>query len=180
MPDPDSIERQKNLYSKSLDKQLQDAKTSTSQQNLQYKQIIAAYQKKFKNESTYSIDTKCQQDLMNVDRQASIKLQQLQERAAQYKLALEKQASAVQLEYVEKKTQEELLMKQYEVQKQYYASQARVGQQYATPQGRTAGRTTSQTLPPTAVESQTMSQGALRPSGSQQVRKSASQSKRAK
>merc|ERR1712037_1084772 len=123
IPDPRSIEHQKQMYYKALDQQLQQAINGVMQQNMQYKQMIDLYAKQYKNEYHTSGESTYQREAMMVDQQANSQLMRLQERAAEYKMVLEQQASALKMEYSEKKSMEDMQMRQYEIQKQYYESQ---------------------------------------------------------
>merc|ERR1719245_2741750 len=120
IPDPRSIEHQKQMYYKALDQQLQQAINGVMQQNTQYKQMIDVYAKQYKNEYHASGESSYHKEAMMVDQQANAQLMRLQERAAEYKMVLDQQASALKLEYAEKKSMEDMQMRQYEIQRSYY------------------------------------------------------------
>merc|ERR1740123_1187536 len=97
IPDPRSIEHQKQMYYKALDQQLQQAINGVMQQNAQYKQMIDVYGKQYKNEYHMSGESEYQRGAMMIDQQANAQLMKLQGRAAEYKMVLEQQASALKM-----------------------------------------------------------------------------------
>merc|ERR1719401_1706265 len=151
IPDPKSIEHQKHMYYKALDQQLQQAINGVMQRNMQYKHMIDAYAKQYKNEYHTSGESSYQREAMMVDQQSNAQMMLLQERAAEYKMVLEQQASALKLEYAEKKSMEDVQMRQYEIQKQYYESQRSLHQRHYNPgmmtQGQSMGNVTQGTGP---------------------------------
>merc|ERR1719401_2548068 len=140
IPDPKTIEHQKHAYYKALDQQLQQAINGVMQRNMQYKQMIDAYAKQYKNEYHTSGESSYQREAMMVDQQTNSQMMLLQERAAEYKMVLEQQASALKMEYAEKKSLEDMQMRQYEIQKSYYDSQRSLYQQQMNAGMKTQGQ----------------------------------------
>jgi len=168
IPDPRSIEHQKQMYYKALDQQLQQAINGVMQQNTQYKQMIDVYAKQYKNEYHTSGESSYYREAMMVDQQANAQLMRLQERAAEYKMVLEQQASALKLEYAEKKSMEDMQMRQYEIQRSYYDSQRNLYQQSVNPgrmmQGQSMGSVSHGTgTTPLATQTANMAAGMLGP-----------------
>jgi len=168
IPDPRSIEHQKQMYYKALDQQLQQAINGVMQQNAQYKQMIDVYAKQYKNEYHTSGESSYHKDAMLVDQQANAQLMRLQERAAEYKMVLEQQASSLKLEYAEKKSMEDMQMRQYEIQRSYYDSQRSLYQQNVNPgrmmQGQSMGSVSPGTgTTPLATQAANMAAGTLGP-----------------
>jgi len=156
------------MYYKALDQQLQQAINGVMQQNAQYKQMIDAYGKQYKNQYHMSGESEYQRGAMMIDQQANAQLMKLQERAAEYKMVLEQQASGLKMEYAEKKSLEDMQMRQYEVQRQYYDSQRSLYQQQANPgrmmQGQSMGSVTQSTGPtPLATQAANQAGGMLGP-----------------
>jgi len=123
LPDPESVHRQKNAYSKGLDDQLKhgtDVLEQRLKQQSEYLSMMGAQQKR---QYMLAVDQHIKQQEMLLAQQHTEQLLALQQSAQQRKSALEQQANALVLEYNQKRAQEELLQKQYKHAQDHYELQ---------------------------------------------------------
>merc|ERR1740123_2181123 len=115
IPDPASIEHQKQQYSRAID----------AEQQKEAQQIMAMAQQQ-KAQSYVTIDQYATYGNSYVDEQTIAEVAYLQAESAQHRQVLEQQASALALEYNQRKAQEDMMMRQYQIQKQYYENSQRL------------------------------------------------------
>jgi len=123
LPDPVSVDRQKNAYSRGLDDQLKHGTDVLAQQLKQQSEYLAEVGAQQKRQYMLAVDQEIKQQEMMLAQQHNEQLLMLQQAAQQQKSALEQQANALVLEYNQKKAQEELLQKQYEYAQEHYELQ---------------------------------------------------------
>merc|ERR1711915_1157378 len=112
MPDPATISRQKDAYSKMLEEQL--------------KQGITVLDAQVKHQKDYLLAQADQQQEMQLQQQYAEQTMALQQQAAQQKAALEQQAMQLTMEYQQKKAEEDMQRQQFEMEKQQAEMQAKM------------------------------------------------------
>merc|ERR1719221_1694408 len=122
IPDPDSIDKQRAAYHKSIDAQL------NQQQAQREKQMAMKGSELEKAQAYVAVDQYAQQYGRALDEQTLSEMMRFQEESAQHRAILEQQAAGLALEYNQKKAQEDMAFRQYEVQRQYYAQYAKLQQ----------------------------------------------------
>lgn len=130
LPDPKSVESQKQAYSQSIEAQLRQETGALAQRNQAQKQSLAQMVQQQKAQYNLQMDQYLQQQAMAVDQQANAEMMMLQEAAMAQKMALEQQAAGLTLEYQQRKAQEEMMAREYQIQKQYYDAEQKLSQQY--------------------------------------------------
>eukprot|EP00434_Breviolum_minutum_P029373 symbB.v1.2.025979.t1/scaffold2560.1/size76387/11 len=123
LPDPTSIERQKNAYARGLEEQLRHGTDVLAQQLKQQSDYLFAMGDQRKRQFALQVDQEIKQREMELAQQHNEQLLLLQQAAQQQKSALEHQANALLLEYNQKKAQEDLSYQQYQFQKKQYETQ---------------------------------------------------------
>jgi len=118
LPDPQSVDNQRQIYMQQLDDQLADGVRILRERNHSQKKILKQQAEHFKRQYTGKIDHEVRVEEVNLDRQANHELLQLQHVAAHYKAMLEQQASAAMYEHDRQKSLEELNVVQDEFAKQ--------------------------------------------------------------
>lgn len=130
MPDPSSVESQKNAYSKKIEASLRHETSMLAQRNQAQKQSLAQMVQSQKAQYNLQMDQYLQQQAMAVDQQANAEMMMLQEAATAQKMALEQQAAGLTLEYQQRKAQEEMMAREYQIQKQYFDAEQKLAAQY--------------------------------------------------
>lgn len=128
IPDPDSIDRQRAAYHKSIDAQLNQQIQAIQQQAQREKQMLTKGSELEKAQAYVSVDQYAQQYGRALDEQTLSEMMRFQEESAQHRAILEQQAASLALEYNQKKAQEDMAFRQYEVQRQYYTQYAKLQQ----------------------------------------------------
>ncbi|CAK9095928.1 unnamed protein product [Durusdinium trenchii] len=123
LPEPNSIERQKNAYARGLEEQLRHGTDVLAQQLKQQSDYLLAMGDQRKRQYALQVDQEIKQREMELAQQHNEQLLLLQQAAQQQKSALEHQANALLLEYNQKKAQEDLAYQQYQFQKKQYETQ---------------------------------------------------------
>lgn len=123
LPDPTSIERQKNAYARGLEEQLRHGTEVLAQQLKQQSDYVFAMGDQRKRQFALQVDQEIKQREMELAQQHNEQLLLLQQAAQQQQSALEHQANALLLEYNQKKAQEDLSYQQYQFQKKQYETQ---------------------------------------------------------
>lgn len=145
MPDPSSVESQKNAYSKSIEAQLRQETGALAERNQKQKQSLAQMVQQQKAAYNLQMDQYLQQQAMAVDQQANAEMTMLQEAAMAQKMALEQQAAGLCLEFQQRKAQEEMMAREYQIQKQYYEAEQKLAATYQKQHG-VEGRLSQQQL----------------------------------
>jgi len=145
MPDPGSVESQKQAYSKSIEAQLRQETGQLAQRNQAQKQALAQMVQQQKAQYNLQMDQYLQQQAMAVDQQANAEMMMLQEAAMAQKMALEQQAAGLTLEYQQRKAQEEMMAREYQIQRQYFDAEQKLAAQYQKQHG-IEGRLSQQQL----------------------------------
>eukprot|EP00928_Gymnodinium_smaydae_P086956 TRINITY_DN71335_c0_g1_i1.p1 TRINITY_DN71335_c0_g1~~TRINITY_DN71335_c0_g1_i1.p1 ORF type:complete len:446 (+),score=78.78 TRINITY_DN71335_c0_g1_i1:69-1406(+) len=120
IPDPPSIDRQKAMYARGLDDQLDQGKQVLNVQLKQQTEYLYAIGDQQKRQFALQIDRQIKQKEMELAQQHNQQLLMLQQAAQQQKSALDHQANALTMEYNQKKAHEDLLMQQYEFAKAHF------------------------------------------------------------
>lgn len=144
MPDPASIDQQRNAYAKALDVELQKSIQSIQEKNAMEKQMLAQAAKQQKAMYELQMNQMLQGQSALVDEQRNAQLLGLQQEAMNQKIGLENQAAGLKLEYEQRKAQEEMMFKQYELQKNYYESERKMQAEL----GRAVGGAQTPAMPP--------------------------------
>jgi len=126
MPDPASIEHQKQQYSRAIDLELQKEAQQVQALAQREKQMLMMRSQQEKAQSYVTIDQYATYGNMYVDDQTLAEVAFLQAESAQHRQVLEQQASALALEYNQRKAQEDMMMRQYQIQRQYYDNSTRL------------------------------------------------------
>merc|ERR1719247_1272210 len=135
MPDPSSVESQKQAYSKSIEAQLRQETGQLAQRNQAQKQALAQMVQQQKAQYNLQMDQYLQQQAMAVDQQANAEMMMLQEAAMAQKMALEQQAAGLTLEFQQRKAQEEMMAREYQIQRQYYDAEQKLASVYQKQHG---------------------------------------------
>merc|ERR1740129_986197 len=126
MPDPASIEHQKQQYSRAIDAEQQKEAQQIMAMAQQQKQMLKHRSQQEKAQSHVTIDQYATYGNSYVDEQTLAEVAYLQAESAQHRQVLEQQASALALEYNQRKAQEDMMMRQYQIQQQYYQNSQRL------------------------------------------------------
>mmetsp|Transcript_64162 Transcript_64162/g.167928 ORF Transcript_64162/g.167928 Transcript_64162/m.167928 type:complete len:262 (+) Transcript_64162:30-815(+) len=119
LPDPASIEEQKQAYSRSLDLQLEQGNASLKAQNDERKRQLTEEAEKRKAAVILQIDQAMKLQEMALDEQTHQAMLSLKQAFFEQRAALDHQAASLTLEYQQRKMQEEFVATQNEMQKQY-------------------------------------------------------------
>jgi len=130
IPDPATIESQKDGYAKALAKQFSDGSVAIAEETRVKKAMLIETAKEQKALYEAQAKAQLQGQMLLLDQQQNSQLMMLQEAAMAQKSALEQQAAALTLEYQQKKAEEEMMAKQYEIQKAYYEAEIKLQAQY--------------------------------------------------
>lgn len=123
LPDPTSIEQQKNSYAEQLVEQLTKGRDVLEQQLKQRSEVLFQMGDQRKRQYALQVDEEIKKKEMELAQQHNEQLLLLQQAAQQQKSALEHQANALLLEYTQKKSQEDLIFQQYQFKKRHYDTQ---------------------------------------------------------
>merc|ERR1740129_946696 len=126
IPDPASIEHQKQQYSRAIDAEQQKEAQQIMAMAQQQKQMLMRQSQQEKAQSYVTIDQYATYGNSYVEEQTLAEVAYLQAESAQHRQALEQQASALALEYNQRKAQEDMMMRQHQIQKQYYENSQRL------------------------------------------------------
>lgn len=126
LPDPASIEEQKQAYSKSLDLQLEQGNASLKAQNDDRKRQLHEEADKRKAALILQIDQAMKVQEMALDEQTHQAMLSLKQAFYEQRAALDHQAASLTLEYQQRKMQEEFIATQTEMQKQYVENQEKL------------------------------------------------------
>jgi len=135
IPDPPSIERQKQSYAKGLDEQLKHGTEVLAQQLKQQSDYLFSMGDQRKRQYALQVDQEIKQKEMELAQQHNEQLLVLQQAAQQQKSALEHQANALLLEYQQKKSAEDLAYQSYQFQKRQYETQLQYNDEMRDLQG---------------------------------------------
>jgi len=130
IPDPATVEKQKQGYAAALEKQFADGAAQIAQETKIRKDQLAAMAQQHKVQFKLQKEAEMQAQNLILDQQMNSQVMMVQEATMSQKAALEQQAAALTLEYNQKKAQEEMLAKQYQIQKQYYEAEVKLATQY--------------------------------------------------
>ncbi|CAJ1347876.1 unnamed protein product, partial [Effrenium voratum] len=125
LPDPSSVERQKENYLHSLEEQEQRSNASLELQRKQQLELIHTQAEQQKKRLFMQIDQQVKTQEMALTQQYNQQLLQLNQQYHQQKAALEQQAMQLTMEYQQQKMQEEMVKKQMELHKEHSEVQAR-------------------------------------------------------
>merc|ERR1712032_97339 len=126
IPDPASIEHQKQQYSRAIDAEQQKEAQQIMATAQQQKQMLKQRSQQEKAQSHVTIDQYATYGNSYVDEQTLAEVAYLQAESAQHRQVLEQQASALTLEYNQRMAQGDMMMRQYQIQKQYYENSQRL------------------------------------------------------
>jgi len=126
MPDPVTISKQKDAYSKMLDEQLKQGITVLNAQVKHQKDYLLAQADQQKKQFTMQIEMEVKQQEMQLQQQYAEQTMALQQQAAQQKASLEQQAMQLTMEYQQKKAEEDMQRQQFEMEKQQAEMQAKM------------------------------------------------------
>ncbi|CAE8712002.1 unnamed protein product [Polarella glacialis] len=126
MPDPASIESQKDAYSRSLEEQARKGEELLKMQQKQ--QVDAIYQasEAQKKQLLCQIDQQAKQQELEISQRYAQQVMSLQQEFQNQKMILERQAHDLAMEYQKRKSQEDMLHQQYEMQRAHYDDQVRM------------------------------------------------------
>lgn len=128
LPCPQSIEKQKQAYLKTLDAQLHQGTQAIVEQTRVKKEMLTQAVQSQKKQYKLQIEQRLRLQEMEVDQQLNTQVMGLQHAALEEKAKLDRQASALKMEYEQRKLQEDILAKQYQLQRHQYDMQMRVPQ----------------------------------------------------
>jgi hypothetical protein len=132
LPDPATVQKQKEGYTAALDKQFADGANQVAAETKLRKDQLMAMAQQQKAQYQLQKEAELQAQNLLLDQQMNSQVMMLQEATMAQKAALEQQAAALTLEYNQKKAMEEMQAKQYAIQKQYYEAEVKLAQQYNT------------------------------------------------
>lgn len=123
LPDPASIDEQKQAYSRSLDLQLEHGNASLKAQNDERKRQLYEAAEQRKQALILQIDQAMKVQEMALDEQTHQAMMQLKQAFYEQRAALDHQAASLTLEYQQRKMHEEFASTQAEMQRQYLENQ---------------------------------------------------------
>eukprot|EP00439_Symbiodinium_sp_Y106_P038259 s407_g4.t1 len=135
LPDPSSVERQKENYLHALEEQEQRSSQSLELQRKQQLELINTQAEQQKKRLFMQIDQQVKTQEMALTQQYNQQLLQLNQQYHQQKAALEQQAMQLTMEYQQQKMHEEMVKKQMELHREHYEVQARFQQDMQKMQG---------------------------------------------
>merc|ERR1719162_1964285 len=133
IPDPATVEKQKQGYAAALDKQFTDGSAQIGAETKARKDQLMAVAQQHKGQYRIQKEAEMQAQNLLLDQQMNSQVMMLQEATMAQKAALEQQAAALALEYNQKKAQEEMMAKAYAIQKQYYDAEMQLANKYHQP-----------------------------------------------
>jgi hypothetical protein len=113
IPDPTSIEQQKEAYSRSLEEQTHQGKELLITQQKQQTELIHQSAEVQKRQLISQIEEQAKQQELLLSQKYSTQLIDLEQQCIKQKAALEKQANDLTMEYNFRKSKEELLQREY-------------------------------------------------------------------
>jgi len=116
MPDPASVERQKEEYQRALEDQLESFTAALDQQRQEYLDHLHNQAQRQKKEIELAVDQQVKQQEMVLTQEHNRQRLQLSQRIHQQRGILEQKAIHLKAEYAHGKMQEEIAAKQYELQ----------------------------------------------------------------
>jgi len=148
-PDPRAVQRQKELYARSLEDQLKDGAATleaTMRQQVEGLRTQAAQERTL---HSLQVDQQVKQKELILSQQYNQQLMLLTQAAQRQGAELEQQATSLMLEYQQKKVEEDFLASQAGVEKQYQEVQKRFSRDLAAQQtaAMTAGGHAATTAP---------------------------------
>jgi len=117
MPDPITVQRQKEGYVRTLDDQLRQGAVTLDNQHKQQRDTMHQAAEQQKQQFGQQVDQQVKMQEMDLDHQFLQVLQYVKQQATRQRAQLEQQAMQLSFEYQEKKVEEDMLAHQFELSK---------------------------------------------------------------
>lgn len=117
MPDPETIQKHKETYTKMLEQQLSQGIAVLEAQAKHQRDYLSAQAEQQKKQFEMQISMEVQQQQMALKKQHAEQTMALNQQAAQQKAALEQQAMQLTMDYGQKKAEEDMMQQQYDMEK---------------------------------------------------------------
>jgi len=121
MPDPATVQRQKEGYVRTLDDQLRKGAVQLDTEHKQQRDLMHQAAEGQKKQFGMQIDQQVKMQEMDLDQQFLQVLQYVKQQATRQRAILEQQAMQLSFEYQEKKVEEDMLAHQFELSKHQQA-----------------------------------------------------------
>lgn len=129
IPDPESIEEQKNAYRRSIELQFEQGRQSLQDQNAERKRILHEEAERCKQALILEVERDLKAKERALDEETHKAMLGLKKAALDQHAALQQQAAALTLEYNSRKMHEDFAASQADLQRQYVESSAMLSTQ---------------------------------------------------
>ncbi|CAD7949022.1 unnamed protein product [Amoebophrya sp. A25] len=130
MPDPSSVQKQKETYMKLLDSQLAQGIQALDVQLKQQRDALNSQAEQQKKAFNMQVEMEVKAQEMQLQQQYQEQHLQLQQQAQQQKSQLEQQAMQLTMEYQQKKAEEEMNKQHYEMERQQQELQMKLQNEF--------------------------------------------------
>eukprot|EP00392_Amoebophrya_sp_AT5.2_P001107 g1109.t1 len=130
LPDPTSVQKQKETYLRLLDSQLQQGVQALDVQLKQQRDAINSQAEQQKKAFDMQVDMEVKAQEMQLQQQYQEQHLQLQQQAQQQKSQLEQQAMQLSMDYQQKKAEEEMQKAHYEMERQQQELQMKLQNEF--------------------------------------------------
>jgi len=156
MPDPATVQKQKDGYVRTLDDQLRQGSATLDNQHRSQRDTMHQAAEEQKKQFGMQIDQQVKLQEMDLDQQFLQVLQYVKQQATRQRAQLEQQAMQLSFEYQEKKVEEDMLAHQFELSKHQLALKGQInaiGPLSPLPSYKPAMTTVMQPMPTMSVPS---------------------------
>jgi len=126
IPDPATVQKQKDGYVRTLDDQLRQGSATLDNQHKQQRDTMHQAAEEQKKQFGMQIDQQVKLQEMDLDQQFLQVLQYVKQQATRQRAQLEQQAMQLSFEYQEKKVEEDMLAHQFELSKHQQALKTQI------------------------------------------------------
>ncbi|CAD7926462.1 unnamed protein product [Amoebophrya sp. A120] len=160
LPDPASVQKQKETYMKLLDSQLAQGVQALDVQLKQQRDAINSQADQQKKAFNMQVDMEVKAQEMHLQQQYQEQQLQLQQQAQQQKSQLEQQAMQLTMDFQQKKAEEEMQRQQYEMERQQQELQMKLQNEFHSMQAQLTS-----SLPAAFQFHQGVAESAFKPNG---------------
>jgi len=135
LPDPETVERQKEAYRGALDNQFHTGLAQIAAEREAKREFLKQQAEQTKAQFALQVQSQLDSKHLGLDSGLNSKLMQFQETAMIHRKNLEEKAAGLTLDYQQKKASEELLQRQYMIQKHFVESERKLASEFTQKQG---------------------------------------------
>mmetsp|Transcript_57331 Transcript_57331/g.89209 ORF Transcript_57331/g.89209 Transcript_57331/m.89209 type:complete len:400 (+) Transcript_57331:56-1255(+) len=135
LPDPETVERQREAYREALDNQFHTGLAQIAAEREAKREFLKQQAEQAKAQFALQVQSQLDSKHLALDSGLNSKLMEFQETAMIHRKNLEEKAAGLTLDYQQKKASEELLQRQYMIQKHFVESERKLASEFIQKQG---------------------------------------------